>query len=337
MKKMKRTLFLAVLGVGFLLASGCGDSDTETYDVETTVLGLSKSADFEQSGRLGISLLPTDADSGEGIAKVGLDYDIDVVAPDGVSVTLEKIETSRGGDRGQFAVLMDSSGSISGDKAERDQAAKVIIENLFKYASDSKIGLFDWSGSNHPGNLSTANAVHDFAGTKEEQALLDAADMIGASGGTPLYDSMYELLVYTDAEKSKDAAPALIALTDGKDTRSGNSLDDVIAKAQELNIRVHNIGIGAAAAGSPSADPSAIEDARRLAEETGGIYKSVENLSELDVFAQNIARGVADGFDKTTVTLDPIPSAGTTIEGTVKATGKHVKSSNTANWTLSGN
>ena len=319
-----------------VVGSGCGDTeeDVEQSDVQLSMLGLSQSTDFRQTGTLNLSLLPRDKNSQAGLSKRQLEYDVRIVEPTGISVLLDRIEHSPPTDLGQYAILMDSSGSIRSYKTERDEAAKVLIEEMFRYSNKSKIGLFDWSGSNHPTGAQDVNSVYDFADISQQQDLLDAADQIGTRGSTPLHDSMYELLVHLDATKQSNTTLGMIALSDGADTGSQNDVDDLIQKAQELDVRIYSIGIGRAARGNSGASSRAIAEAERLADETGGVYISVEDVAGLSQFARDIAQGATQGFDKTSVQLDPIPSPGTTLIGNVKASGAKVRSSNTVDFEL---
>ena len=124
---------------------------------------------------------------------------------------------------------MDASGSMEGDKW--GEVAR------FDYPSDSD--LYGFNGD---------------AGLKE----LDSPTDITPGGGTPLWDSTYSLL------GKMDEGDRLTLLTDGEDTGSAHSPQQVIDLADDREIKISTIGIGV--------NTRTQEDLVRVAKETGGSF-----------------------------------------------------------------
>lgn len=125
--------------------------------------------------------------------------------------------------------LVDASGSMSGDKW--GQVAE------FDYPSGSD--LYGFNGD---------------VGLKE----LDSPSDINPGGGTPLWDSAYSLLGRVDE------GDRLTLLTDGEDTGSTHSPQQVIDLADDRDIKISTIGIGV--------NQNTQRDLTRVARETGGSF-----------------------------------------------------------------
>ena len=96
-------------------------------------------------------------------------------------------------------------------------------------------------------------------------------NQLEADGGTKLYDSLIEA-----AQRAylQEGARCVIAFTDGLDNCSASTEDDVIAYAKQYNVPIFIIGIGV------EDYDVYTETLRRIAEETGGFYRDVEDVSE---------------------------------------------------------
>jgi hypothetical protein len=339
-RKCLLRLTVACLALGTLaVSSGClvtESSEEEPVDVELRELGISMSDDFANDGLLEISVLPQHLD-GDGVAAIGLEYDVSITNPNDTTASPHTVKTIDGARTGEYAILIDSSGSM-GDydpNNQRHDVTKIMINEIFNQSPDSLIGLYDW-GSNPDApadwDLTYTNPVQDLTDSSQKDALLEGAEQIGSSGGTPLYSSMLELVEYLDERtQNSGVRPALIALTDGADTRSADSIEDVIERAKEANIPLLMIGIGPASREHPDTDTDAVRDAERMARETDGFYVSIENLDVQggDEMFRDVAQSATSGFDTAVVKLDPIPASGTNLTGSITATGPKVKDSNT--------
>ena len=333
---MRRISFNSILLLALLVgAVACGDF-TNPAHVEVEVIGSSLSSDFSESGEISISTLARDKETGD-VVNFEPSYEVELQSPEGIEVELEQVVRQPSSEQGQFSVLIDSSGSMDDNDPDdkRIEAAKTFIDELFRYGGGSEVAVYDWNCPCE--DFSRTNTLHDFATESEADALKIAAEEIISDGGTPLFDSMMELLDHMDERAAGEPGgigSGLIALTDGKDGDSVSSADEVIERAQELNIPIYIVGIGPASREHPDSELSAVREAEKLTGATGGVYTSVENIDTLQQFARNVAQGATQGFDTTTVSLDPIPSAGESINGTITATGANVFSSTSATFTL---
>src|SRR5690606_8729578 len=104
--------------------------------------------------------------------------------------------------------------------------------------------FFDRMGPNDRGALiafgQTVQVVHDL--TDDRDALRQALDGLSANGDTALYDGTVEAVAL--AAGNPLGRRAVIIITDGEDTHSQLGIDDVIAKAREMNTPVSAIGFG---------------------------------------------------------------------------------------------
>jgi hypothetical protein len=127
----------------------------------------------------------------------------------------------------------------------------------------------------------------------------------------------------------------IVVLSDGDDRDSDNyDLDGLIALAQQHDVVIHAIGLGAAS--SVVQDPrlqsqgqtSAVTNLQRLAEETGGFYAAANDPNALVAMYHNIADSLSSGYQVETYSCTPAetdgapadPQAidpGTPVEGTL--------------------
>ena len=107
--------------------------------------------------------------------------------------------------------------------------------------------------------------------TSDRASLISRVNQLEADGGTKLYDSLIEA-----AQRAylQEGARCVIAFTDGLDNCSASTEDDVIAYAKQYNVPIFIIGIGV------EDYDVYTETLRRIAEETGGFYRDVEDVSE---------------------------------------------------------
>lgn len=118
--------------------------------------------------------------------------------------------------------------------------------------------------------------------TSDRESLISKVNELEAGGGTKFYDSIIEAAqrVYL-----QEGARCVIAFTDGYDNSSASDASDVIACAKQYDVPIFIIGIGV------EGDDDYTEALQNIAEETGGFYHSVEDVSEsLEEVYQSIYR-----------------------------------------------
>ncbi len=158
-------------------------------------------------------------------------------------------------------MLLDQSGSItSTDPSDaRLFAAKEFLSSLGS-SDNVQVAAFADGGS-LPFDPVT---VYGNGFTNNGPGLFSTIDALASleSGGTPLYDAVDSTAFHTSMN-APNANKAVIVFTDGEDTVSAKTLDQAIARAKNLGIRLFTVGLS-----------SGINDTvlLRMAVETGGGY-----------------------------------------------------------------
>jgi hypothetical protein len=328
---------------------GCEGGLATLLSLFLAVLGVNPTAQFGETGQVDFNVVQvTETQDEDGAASdepatadEEVEYEVEVTDPPDCEATVDDVSTDAAEELGTFTILMDSSGSMEREydadvcadcpfdkDRRRVDAAKILIEGILEKSPDSRIGLFDF-GAGTSGDFEATRELHSY--TSDVTSLAKAADLATSEEGTYIYDSTYELLGSMDSDISENfqATPitkALIVITDGEDTHSNRSLDEVIARAKDLEIPVHVVGLGKASeqyfqtGGADNAD--LVEILRRLASETGGFYASVSSPEDLEQLAQTIVIGLTGGYETLSVTLDPVPPSGTLVTGRIRVKSK---------------
>jgi len=195
---------------------------------------------------------------GSGVPIADLDPDRFRVTHNGQPVPDLAVESTVSPEEGLAAVLaIDTSGSMRGQPLEDAKAAvRVFTERMGPH---DRLAVLSFN--------STVETLQDFTG---DRATLDAAvERLTAGGDTRLYDAMSEGA--TGLASQPLGRRALVVITDGEDTTSSASLDDVIARAHDANVPVYAIGFG-----EVKADP--LEQVTAV---TGGRYREAPDASAL--------------------------------------------------------
>lgn len=195
------------------------------------------------------------------------------------------------------SLIVDQSGSMeSTDPDElRLGAAEAMAAALLDQGEDRRMAALSFPRELELGTFDDTDLLQDFT---DDEALLDAALATlsgGAGGGTPLYDSISEVLDYQAGALADGERSALFVLTDGSDSDSSASLDETIEHAVSLGTPVYVAGLGegvdfdemGALAGStggifvPAADPERLTDG--LEALSRSVYGSVRIQAEIQL------------------------------------------------------
>ena len=172
-------------------------------------------------------------------------------------LTLDLAETDRDGLA--VAIAVDTSGSMQGKPLETARGAvRLLLERM---GPRDRAALVSFG--------QTVQVVQDLTGDRE--ALNRALDSLVALGDTALYDGTFQAI--TLAAQHTLGRRSVVVITDGEDTHSSLTLDDVIGKAREANTPVSVIGLGEVK----------LEPVERLALVTGGslgVAPDPDQLSE---------------------------------------------------------
>ncbi len=211
---------------------------------------------------------------------VGLAPDKITVSIDGTSVPAKVTSAASSQLPGSMVLAIDTSGSMAGSKIDgAKQAADALLRAL---PSDVTVGLVAFSDE---AKLLTAP-------TADRQALRNAIGGLRAGGNTALYDGVLTGL--------KVLGPAglrrVVVLSDGEDTRSKATLDDVVRQATQSHVMVDAVAF--------QAEPGLQSTLGQLSSETGGdLYAATNTAGILTAFSSVVRSFI------TQVYVDvPVPS-----------------------------
>ncbi|MES3628769.1 MAG: VWA domain-containing protein [Longimonas sp.] len=335
-------LSLATLALA-LVFTGCdlfGSSDDDPEASEVIVIGTEVDADFLNTGRFGLSATPLDVEGSailnENIqaevelrpasnqASVELEQSIDIVA----SVEVERVRRPSGNDL-VVPVNLDGSGSMSWTDPDRNRvdAAKAFYDELETINVPFESGVYEFPGANQAPDFSFTRVFQDL--TNDTDALRNAVDNATASGGTPMWESLAELLIYSEDQRPNNQfEKAIVLLGDGAPNGGIVPRDSVCNDANRKNSPIFGVGFGPASDVSNMANSSAVENMRYISDCTGGTYIGVPDDDVESAFAgafTGFATGTSQGSLSFAVQvesgLDEIRNQGIQrLEGTLRIT-----------------
>jgi Ca-activated chloride channel homolog len=158
----------------------------------------------------------------------GLRQDDFVLYEDGVEQPIthfsnERVPVSLG-------LVVDTSGSMDGEKWEhaRDALDRFVLELL---GPDDEVFLYTFS--NFP------NLIEDW--TSDRSRLSRSMRRIVPRGGTAMYDTLLEAVPL--AEKGQNRKKAIVVISDGNDTNSSATVQEVTHLIRDTELMVYAIGI----------------------------------------------------------------------------------------------
>jgi Mg-chelatase subunit ChlD len=208
------------------------------------------------------------------------------------------------------AVLdLDQSGSMRETDPERKRvdAAQDFIGRI---KEQDRLAIMAFLGRDE--NFRNSVLLQDF--TSDKTALNAAVEEVGQQTTTPIWDSVLDTLELHErdiaSEQGGNASRVVVLFTDGKRNGGAADFSDALSEARGSGIKFFTIGLGA---GPEEIDMSELQE---LAEETGGTFANVDSADELDTLFTKVFNAIrASGV--ITLTLSPVPPAGTLVQGTV--------------------
>ncbi len=337
------SLISFIILIAFAGCSGGGSSlsneDSESNPVEeVAVLNYSFDSDFANNGIINVDLIPLDSagnftsiDSISAVASFD-DGQPGVTARANVDINLtvqlnQYVQPTASSLPWAFAVDIDSSGSMStSDPSDlRIDAAKLFVASILGEKPTSQFNIYDFGYSSNGTFSDTRQLTADWT---SDQTTIDAAiDQVVASGGTPLYDSIYEILQKFTTEKDASSYQrAMLVLSDGS-PNSYTYEQDVYDYSVANNIPINSVSLGSG---------SYEQNMKDLADETGGVYTKAVDAASLSTAFQNISLGTSNGYmDYNLVFPDPsvLPN-GTSTTVNVTVTISAGGTTQTASFTL---
>ncbi len=129
--------------------------------------------------------------------------------------------------QGDILLVIDRSGSMEGDKIEQVKNAAVLF--LDKMPTQNRVGLTIFNDQIQ--ELVAPGLVEEVKNQIETYIY-----NLQANSGTALYDTLIQTidtLIATQPAEGEDRIRAIVLLSDGMDTASNSTLNDVLAKIQE--------------------------------------------------------------------------------------------------------
>lgn len=168
---------------------------------------------------------------------------------------LDTVASEEGGIK--VALIVDESGSMSGDKFMQARQAVMCFVNFIKPLDRFAVVSY----------ASWARVIHEFTSIRED--LVNSLSQMSAGGSTSMYDGM---ILGLDLAKQERGVKALIAFTDGMENNSVASKQELLDYAAEVSIPIYTIGFGS------DADEAGLIE---IAEATGGLYHFAPGGDEL--------------------------------------------------------
>ena len=160
-------------------------------------------------------------------------------------------------------LLIDHSGSMKPRMEATRKAASEFLKRIIKPTDRAFVAGFSFDTTR------LAPFVSDAAALDEQVNAIPAAD-----GGTSLYDAIVTALYRF---RNLHGRKALVILTDGEDTTSRVSYDDMITYARAARVPLYFIGIGLGLT-----DFAGTGKMKTLAAETGAVAYFIKNVKGLD-------------------------------------------------------
>jgi VWFA-related protein len=179
-----------------------------------------------------------------------------------------------------MCILIDNSGSMS-DKRAGVMAASLALVRASK--PHDEVGIVNFNDE----ALNGLPYGEDF--TRDIKEMEEALTHIDSRGGSAMRDSVRTTIDQVEQAAHNDRK-ILVLVTDGNDTSSTVTQEELLGKVKNSGVRVYSIGL------LNEADPDQAAAARlaleRLAEASGGRAYYPKDLAELGSISQEIANGI---------------------------------------------
>lgn len=179
-----------------------------------------------------------------------------------------------------MCILIDNSGSMS-DKRAGVMAAALALVRASK--PNDEVGIVDFNDE----ALNGLQNGEDF--TRDTKEMEEALTHIDSRGGSAMRDAVRTSIDRVE-QTAHNKRKVLVLVTDGNDTSSRVSQEELLGKVKNSGVRVYSIGLLNEA--TPDQAAAARLALERLADASGGLAYYPKDLAELGSISQEIANGV---------------------------------------------
>ena len=285
---MKRWIFLLLLFICAVGWTGLMGMDSQPARVIPAADGSTTTItyfDYDQSAFADVTVYLSVLD-GSGQPVLGLTEGDFSISEDDVSPNVTGF-IAAGNQPVTAVMLIDHSGSMEDNRKMADAitAALTFLDNLQDGRDRLGVVAFD-------DTFTTLGSLRLMNGNIRSD-LRSRIRALTADGGTAYYDAVYRAV---DMLSGTAGRKVVLALTDGMDQSSSRSMYTVIEYAQDHNVVLYTIGLGA------DVDRGTLQ---QMARETGGQYHEEPSSSDLAQLYAELARSLQNEYALTYTSPTP--------------------------------
>lgn len=284
-------------------------------------IGYRVSSSFHQDGKVRFMFVPLGASEAilDANARVRFDVSSNVPFPIEGSASISGIRPVQGNRPTQVIIDLDGSGSMKRSDRDRSrvQAASRFVDALARADARNEFAVLEFSSQVQTRSPmgSTLPATH---------AAIRGVD---ATGGTALFDSLIRSIEMLESEGKPGYRRAILVLTDGKDTSSKATLQQVIDRARQAKVTVYAMSLGGA---KDQSNLGFVGPMQALTHQTRGIFVHVDRAESLVARFEAMALAQTTGWVEAEVQLRGlgglfVPFSTITVQMTVEAGGATAK------------
>lgn len=284
-------------------------------------IGYRVSSSFHRDGKVSFMFVPLGADGAilDRNVRVHFDVSSNVPFPIEGSASISAVRSVQGKRPTQVIIDLDGSGSMkrSDPRRSRVRAASRFVDALARADARNEFAVLEFSSDVHTRSSmgSTVAATHA------------AVARVDAQGGTALFDSLIRSIDMLEAEGKPGYRRAILVLTDGKDTSSKATLDQVVARARRAKVTVYAMSLGGAL---DQPNLGFVGPMQTLTAQTRGIFVHVDRAESLVARFEAMALAQTTGWIEADVRLRGlggvfVPFSTITVQMSVESGGATAK------------
>lgn len=280
-------------------------------------IGYRVSSSFHRDGKVSFMFVPLGTGRAilDGNVRVRFDVSSNVPFPIDGSASISAVRPVQDRRPTQVVIDLDGSGSMKGSDPQRSrvQAASRFVDALARSDARNEFAVLEFA--------SRVNTRSSMGSTiAATQAAIAGVD---AQGGTALFDSLIRSIDMLEAEGKPGYRRAILVLTDGKDTSSTATIEQVIARARRAKVTVYAMSLGGAL---DQPNLGFVGPMQTLTAQTRGIFVHVARAESLVARFEAMALAQTTGWVEAEVQLRGlggvfVPFSTITVQMTVESGG----------------